>query len=123
MNQKRKPFTNLNSFDDNELAYRSTSEYLRDTYPQNHSMDAFEMIPERSIPRTKTASELATRPTCTKKKRIINHVNYLLSLFFIYVAGRSLSGNPKYKAQEDYYDEIQTLKKVFIFCSNFRRCK
>jgi len=23
-------------------------------------------------------------------------------------------GNPKYKAQEDYYDEIQALKKVFI---------
>lgn len=28
------------------------------------------------------------------------------------IVNRSMTGNPKYKAQEDYYDEIQSMKKV-----------
>ncbi|CAF3537720.1 unnamed protein product [Rotaria socialis] len=87
MNRKRKPFTHLNAVDDNDLAYRSTSDYLRGYYNPNPQSEP-EMISERHIPRTKTASELALKST-----------------------NRSASGNPKYKAQEDYYEEIQLLKK------------
>ncbi|CAF3674221.1 unnamed protein product [Rotaria sp. Silwood1] len=88
MNRKRKPFTHLNSFDDTDLAYRSTSGYLRDMFQQN-PYASNEMISERDIPRTKTASELTFKSN----------------------THRPTSGNPKYKAQEDYYDEIQLLKK------------
>ncbi|CAF2818525.1 unnamed protein product [Rotaria sp. Silwood2] len=91
MNRKRKPLTHLNSFDDTDLAYRSASGYLRDMFEQN-SLAPNEMISERDIPRTKTASELTFKSNTS----------------------RSTSGNPKYKAQEDYYDEIQSLKKVLI---------
>ncbi|CAF2126441.1 unnamed protein product [Rotaria magnacalcarata] len=87
MNRKRKPFTHLNTVDDNDLAYRSTSDYLRGYYNPNAQSDP-DMISERHIPRTKTANELALKST-----------------------NRSASGNPKYKAQEDYYEEIQLLKK------------
>jgi hypothetical protein len=34
-----------------------------------------------------------------------------MKIIFI-IVNRSMIGNPKYKAQEDYYDEIQILKKV-----------
>ncbi|CAF1073623.1 unnamed protein product [Rotaria sordida] len=88
MNRKRKPFTHINSFDDIDLAYRSTPGYLREVFQQN-SLSSNEMFSARDIPRTKTASELALKSN----------------------TNRSTSGNPKYKAQEDYYDEIQLLKK------------
>jgi hypothetical protein len=32
--------------------------------------------------------------------------------FCLSLVNRSMTGNPRYKAQEDYYDEIQLMKKV-----------
>ncbi|CAF0827064.1 unnamed protein product [Adineta steineri] len=88
MNKKRRPFTHLNTADDMDLAYRSTPDYLRHLAHQDTSAP-IELILAKNIPRTKSASEMTPR----------NNVN------------RSISGNPKYKAQEDYYDEIQSMKK------------
>lgn len=39
---------------------------------------------------------------------------YSLNIRFFDLANRQFQGNPKYKAQEDYYDDIQEFKKVFI---------
>ncbi|CAF0735042.1 unnamed protein product [Adineta steineri] len=88
MNKKRRPFTHLNTADDMDLAYRSTPDYLRHLAHQDTSAP-IELILAKNIPRTKSASEMTPR----------NNVN------------RSITGNPKYKAQEDYYDEIQSMKK------------
>jgi len=83
-NKKRHSFTRLHSYDDTDIAYQGTPEYLRQlmntsTISNGHSA--------RSIKRLHSASEMTSRNL----------------------------GNPKYKAQEDYYDEIQSLKKVFIY--------
>ncbi|UJR31233.1 hypothetical protein I4U23_018735 [Adineta vaga] len=88
MNKKRKTFTHLNSTDDIDFAYRSTPDYLRHLTQQDSSIPT-ELMLAKNIPRTKSASEMTPR----------NSVN------------RSTMGNPKYKAQEDYYDEIQSLKQ------------
>ncbi|CAF1162047.1 unnamed protein product [Adineta ricciae] len=88
MNKKRKPFTHLNTTDDFDLGYRSTPDYLRQLAQQDSSIPT-ELLLARNVPRTKSASEMTPR----------NNVS------------RSTIGNPKYKAQEDYYDEIQSLKQ------------
>ncbi|CAF0844882.1 unnamed protein product [Rotaria sordida] len=84
--RKIKSFKRLHSYDDSEVAYRSTPDYLKQlmntsTLSNGHSA--------RSVTRTYSASEI-TSP---------NNFN------------RPTSGNPKYKTQEEYYDEIQFLKK------------
>lgn len=63
--KKRKPFTRLRSFDDTDLAYRSTSSYLRQAQEERSSIEPMEMILARSIPRTKSASEMTPRSTRT----------------------------------------------------------
>lgn len=72
MNIKRKPFTNLNSFDDGDIAYRSSPDYLRNIFDQN-ALSSTDMISERNIPRTKTANELALKSNSKKstKSKII----------------------------------------------------
>jgi hypothetical protein len=77
-NGKRKSFPR--SYDDTDIGYRSTPEYLRQL--MNTSINS-----ARSLTRTHSASDMTSRNL----------------------------GNPKYKAQEDYYDEVQALKKVFSF--------
>jgi hypothetical protein len=80
-NRKRKSFTRLHSFDDSDIAYRSTPSYLKqlmNTSTLSNGNSA------RTLTRTHSASEMTPRTL----------------------------GNPKYKAQEDYYDEVQSLKKV-----------
>jgi hypothetical protein len=104
MNKKREIFTSLNPSDDTDLAYRSTPNYLRQLAQQG-SLSPTEMISARNIPRTKSASELTPRNNCKE-----NFSKLLIKILII--VNRSMSGNPKYKAQEDYYDEIQLLKKV-----------
>ncbi|CAF3081589.1 unnamed protein product [Rotaria sp. Silwood2] len=84
--RKKQSFTRLHSYDDTDIAYRSAPEYLKQlmntsTLSNGHSA--------RSITRTQSASDM-TSP---------NNFN------------RPASGNPKYKTQEEYYDEIQVLKK------------
>lgn len=86
--KKRKNFTHLRSLDDTDLAYRSMSNYLRQSRPDPFDVEPMEMTLAKNLPRTKSASEMTPRTT------------------------RPASGTPMYKAQEDYYDEVQTLKKV-----------
>lgn len=86
--KKRKSFTHLRSLDDTDLAYRSMSNYLRQSRPDPFDGEPMEMTLAKNLPRTKSASEMTPRAT------------------------RPASGTPMYKAQEDYYDEVQTLKKV-----------
>ncbi len=93
--------------DDGDLAYRSTPNYLRQI-AQQALLSPTEMMSARNIPRTKSASELTPRNNCKKKNfEIIDKKK-----FFFILVNRSMTGNPKYKAQEDYYDEVQSLKKV-----------
>ena len=44
--------------------------------------------------------------------RIARATIVLCMALHVFAVSRSTIGNPKYKAQEDYYDEIQSLKKV-----------
>lgn len=60
MNKKRKPFTHLNSYDDADLAYLSTPDYLREITQQPSSLP-IELILANNIPRTKSASEMTPR--------------------------------------------------------------
>lgn len=82
-NKKRRSFSSLHSYDDTDIAYRSTPEYLKQL--MNTSSSA------RSITRTSSVTDMTPRNI----------------------------GNPKYKAQEDYYDEIQSLKKVRFYQFKF----
>ena len=81
---KRKSFSHSNSYDENDFAYRSAPEYLRQL--MNTSIVSNGTSSARSVTRTHSANEMTPRNL----------------------------GNPKYKAQEDYYDEVQLLKKVFF---------
>lgn len=87
-NKKHEIFTNINSSDQTDFAYRSTTNYLRQVTNQQNPFSSTEMNTGRSLVRTRSATDLTPR---TNRP--------------------SSSGNPKYKAQEDYYDEIQTMKK------------
>jgi len=77
MNKKRKPFTHLNSSNDNDLAYLSTPDYLRQITQQPLS-EPTEMILARHVPRTKSASEMTPRNNRTK-----NFLSSQLTLFLL----------------------------------------
>ncbi len=66
MGKKRETFTNIDPLDDGDIAYRSTSNYLRQMAQQG-ILSPTEMMTARNIPRTKSASE--TTPRNTGKKR------------------------------------------------------
>jgi hypothetical protein len=68
------------------------------------------MITARNVPRTKSASEITPR---NNGKEISWSCQKRIFVWFSLV-NRSISGNPRYKAQEDYYDEIQLMKKVGV---------
>lgn len=106
MNRKRDTFTGLNPLDDVDLAYRSTPSYLRQLAQQG-SISSNEMLATANVPRTKSASEITPRNNGNSKQttKFEGH-------FVSFLVNRSMSGNPKYKAQEDYYDEIQSMKRV-----------
>lgn len=105
MNKKSETFTSLDPSGNTDFAYRSTPNYLRQLAQQG-SLSSTEMISARNVPRTKSASEITPRNNCKK------NMNLSIKTNFIILVNRSMTGNPKYKAQEDYYDEIQLLKKV-----------
>lgn len=60
MNRKRQIFTGINPTDDVDLAYRSTSNYLRQLAQQG-SIPSDEMLIAGNVPRTRSASELTMR--------------------------------------------------------------
>ena len=60
MNRKRETFTSINPSNDIDLAYRSTSNYLREMAEQG-AISPTEMIIAQNVPRTKSASELTPR--------------------------------------------------------------
>lgn len=60
MSKKRETFTNMDPLDNGELAYRSTSNYLRQIAQQG-VLTPTEMITARNVPRTKSASEITPR--------------------------------------------------------------
>ncbi len=65
MNKKRKPFTHLNSSNNNDLAYLSTPDYLRQL-TQQALPEPTELFLARNVPRTKSASEMTPRNNRTK---------------------------------------------------------
>ena len=83
-NKRRKSLTHGRAFDDSAIAYRGAPEYLRQLL--NTSATSVESSTKK-FTRTTSASESTSTV-------------------------RTVIGNPKYKAQEDYYDEIHELKKV-----------
>ncbi|CAF4647870.1 unnamed protein product [Rotaria sp. Silwood1] len=84
--QQKKSFTRLHSYDDTNVAYQGSPEYLKQLMNTSTLSNGYS---SRSITRTQSASDLTS----------LNNFN------------RPSSGNPKYKTQEEYYDEIQFLKK------------
>ncbi|UJR15342.1 hypothetical protein I4U23_002291 [Adineta vaga] len=85
--RKRKSSGSLYSYDDSDIAYRSAPQYLKRLLNTSNSSNGYSA---RSLTRTHSASEVSTQNNINRQSNI---------------------GNPKYKAQEDYYDEIQLLKK------------
>ncbi|CAF1041765.1 unnamed protein product [Adineta ricciae] len=83
-NRKRASSGSLYSYDDSDIAYRSAPEHLKRLLDTSNGSSA------RKLTRTNSASEMLTQNALNRPTNI---------------------GNPKYKAQEDYYDEIQLLKK------------
>ena len=66
MGKKRETFTNMDPLDDGDLAYRSTSNYLRQMAQQG-LLSPTEMMTAQNIPRTKSASEMTPRNTREKR--------------------------------------------------------
>ncbi|CAF1404964.1 unnamed protein product [Adineta ricciae] len=83
-NRKRASSGSLYSYDDSDIAYRSAPEHSKRLLDTSNGSSA------RRLTRTNSASEMLTQNALNRPANI---------------------GNPKYKAQEDYYDEIQLLKK------------
>ena len=71
--KKRKSFTHLHSFDDTDLAYRSASDYLRQSKQESPTIESLEMMLTRNIPRTKSASEMTPRNQRKTSRRVILH--------------------------------------------------
>ncbi|CAM4791256.1 unnamed protein product [Rotaria magnacalcarata] len=88
--KKRNSFTSLHSYDDSDGAYRSTPEYLKQLMNTSMSSNGHST---RTLTRTHSASDITST----------SNIN------------RPVSGNPKYKTQEEYYDEIQYFKKALKF--------
>ncbi|CAF3567814.1 unnamed protein product [Rotaria socialis] len=88
--KKRNSFTSLHSYDDSDVAYRSAPEYLKQLMNTSMSSTGHST---RTLTRTHSASDITST----------SNLN------------RPVSGNPKYKTQEEYYDEIQYFKKELKF--------
>ncbi|CAF1511704.1 unnamed protein product, partial [Didymodactylos carnosus] len=119
MNKKTKSFTHI-QYPADELAYRSTPEYLRKLLRaaalSATSSSVNDDMNESNIMRTKSANDLSPKSNCTYLFCIRYFIysrkfsiRYPLSV--IASMNKTFIGNPKYKSHEDYYDEVATLKK------------
>lgn len=65
--RKRKSMTHLKSMDDADIAYRSTSHYLRSVTAESEPDEPTDLQLIKSIPRTQSANELAEKGFRKKK--------------------------------------------------------
>jgi hypothetical protein len=68
--KKRKPLSNLRSVDDADIAYQSTSNYLRQMKLEPNSIESSEIMLTRNIPRTRSAKQMSN----TKMRKSFSNI-------------------------------------------------